>query len=101
MALPELTYEQRVDALNKALEARRVRAKLKQDLCDKKVTIKDVLAMDDPAVKKLRVFDLISALPGIGKRRAEKIMDQCNISYSRRVKGLGRIQREDLLRYFN
>ena len=43
MALPTLTPEQRAQALEKAAEARKKRAELKQQLKSGKVTLADVL----------------------------------------------------------
>ena len=44
---------------------------------------------------------LIESLPGYGKAKASKIMDELGISATRRVKGLGARQREQLLEVLN
>lgn len=54
----------------------------------------------DPAVAKLRVSDLLAALPRIGPVRAEAIMGTLAIAPTRRVRGLGERQRRALLAYF-
>jgi signal recognition particle GTPase len=100
MALPTLTPEQRAEALAKAAEARKKRAELKQQLKSGKVTLSDVLARSDDTVGKMKVSNVLESLPGVGKVRAQKIMEELDISASRRVRGLGAKQREQLLGRF-
>ena len=56
-----------------------------------------MLESDDPIASRMKVSTLIESLPGYGKAKAAKIMDELGISASRRVKGLGARQREQLL----
>ena len=101
MPLPTLTEEQRKAALEKAAEARRARAELKEELKKGTMKLKDVLAKsDDDIVGKMKVSAVLEALPGVGKVRARKIMERLEISTSRRVRGLGTKQREALLDEF-
>jgi DNA uptake protein ComE-like DNA-binding protein len=101
MALPTLTPEQRAQALEKAAEARRKRAELKQQLKSGKVTLGDVLGRSgEDVVGKMKVANVLESLPGVGKVRAQKIMEELDISASRRVRGLGAKQREQLLDRF-
>jgi hypothetical protein len=101
MALPELTPEQRAQALAKAAEARKKRAVLKGELKSGKRTLPDVLQKsDDDTVGKMKVSNVLESLPGVGKVRAQKIMEELDISSSRRVRGLGAKQREQLLDKF-
>ena len=97
MALPQLTDEQRKAALEKAAAARHARAELRENIKSGKVTVKDVLESDDPIAQRLKVSALIESLPGYGKAKAAKIMNELGISATRRVKGLGARQREQLL----
>ena len=97
MALPTLTDEQRKEALEKAAQARHERAQLREDIKSGKVDIADVLNSDDPIASRMKVSALIESLPGYGKAKANKIMEDLGISSSRRVKGLGARQREQLL----
>ena len=64
-------------------------------------TLKDVLESDDPIASRMKVSALIESLPGYGKAKATKIMDELGISSTRRVKGLGARQREQLLGVFS
>ena len=97
MALPELTDEQRKQALEKAAAARHARAELREDIKSGTVSVQEVLDSDDPIAQRLKVSALIESLPGYGKAKAAKIMDELGISSTRRVKGLGARQREQLL----
>ena len=101
MPLPTLTEEQRKEALAKAAEARRKRAELKAQLKAEKVTLRDVLARQgDDVVGKMKVSAVLESLPGVGKVRARKIMEELEISASRRVRGLGAKQKDNLLKQF-
>ena len=97
MALPQLTDEQRKAALEKAAKARHERAELREKIKSGKVSLESVLESDDPIASRMKVSTLIESLPGYGKAKAAKIMDELGISVSRRVKGLGARQREQLV----
>ena len=97
MALPQLTDEQRKAALEKAAQARHERAELREKIKSGKVSLESVLESDDPIASRMKVSTLIESLPGYGKAKAAKIMDELGISASRRVKGLGARQREQLV----
>jgi hypothetical protein len=102
VALPPLTPEQRAAALAKAAAARRARAELKVQLKSSGTSLADVLRSgeSDEAIGKMKVEALLEALPGVGKVRAQRIMERLEISPSRRVRGLGAKQREALQREF-
>lgn len=97
MALPQLSAEARLEALQKAAVARRERSELLGALKAGTLALPDVLAREDDVTGKTPVRRLLEALPGIGKVRAERIMTDLGIAESRRVKGLGPRQREALL----
>lgn len=99
MALPKLSPEARKEALAKALEVRRKRAQIREDLKSGKLTLADVLnKANDPVIGRMKVSTLLQSLQGIGKKRAEKIMQEVGISENRRVQGLGKKQKEELLK---
>ena len=101
MPLPQLTEEQRRQALEKAAEARRARAELKQKLKAGTMTLQQMLhTQGDETIGKMKVSAVLEALPGVGKVRAKKIMEQLDISTSRRVRGLGDKQKQALLEQF-
>ena len=94
---PQLTPEQRQAALAKAAEARAARAEIKARLRNESLTLADALDSDDTNIGKLKVVSLLESLPGVGKVKARKIMDDVGIADNRRVQGLGTQQRQALL----
>jgi ribosomal protein S13 len=54
----------------------------------------------DETLAKLKVVSVLESLPGVGKVRARRLMEELDISESRRLRGLGRNQREALLGRF-
>lgn len=103
MALPPLTPEQRAAATEKAKEARRTRAQVKNRLKNGQGSLADVITegASDDAVGKMKVSALLESLPGVGKVRARRIMDEIGISESRRVRGLGTHQARALVERFD
>jgi hypothetical protein len=99
---PALTDEQRQAALKKAAEVRKERAQVKEQLKSGKLNLEDVLeqAEKSEVIGKMKVISLLEALPGVGKVRARKIMNELEIAESRRIKGLGARQRQGLLERF-
>ncbi len=96
---PQLTAEQRSDALKKAAEARKQRAEIKEKLKLGSVTLAELLdkAPTDELVGKMKVSTVLESLPGIGKVRSKKIMDSIGIKETRRLQGLGVKQKQALL----
>ncbi|MFP5298026.1 MAG: integration host factor, actinobacterial type [Actinomycetota bacterium] len=98
---PPLSDEQRRQALEKAAEARRKRAELKEQLKSGRTSLKELLERShDDIVGKMKVSTVLESLPGVGRVRARKIMERLDISDSRRIRGLGQKQRENLLAEF-
>lgn len=102
MALPKLTPEQRQAALDKAAQARQLRAEVKNRLKNSGASLAEVIqeSRANDVVAKLRVVDLLQSMPGVGKVRAKEIMDRIGIAESRRLRGLGANQVQALLREF-
>ena len=94
---PQLTPEQRTAALAKAAEARAARAEIKARLKMGSMTLSQALASDDNNVGKLKVVSMLESLPGVGKVKARRVMDEIGIADNRRVQGLGTQQRAALL----
>jgi hypothetical protein len=98
---PQLSDEQRRQALEKAAEARRKRAELKDQLKSGRTTLRELVdRTDDDVVGKMKVSTVLESLPGVGRVRARKIMERLDISESRRMRGLGAKQKEHLLDEF-
>ena len=93
-APPQLTANQRSAALAKAKESRQIRSAAKNKIKSGELSLSDIfmLAEKDSFIAKMRVFDLLAALNGVGKIRATAIMERLNISPTRRIQGLGKHQ---------
>ena len=102
MAPPKLTAEQRATALEKAARARRVRSEMKDLLKSGEVTFPALLerASTDELIDGMKVFAALSAMPGTGKIKAKRMMEELNIAANRRIRGLGERQRAALLDEF-
>jgi len=102
VALPHLSDAQRQEALQKAAHARQVRAEIKNRLKHSGASLAEVIeeAKTNEMVAKLRVRDLLQSMPGVGKVRAQEIMDRIGIADSRRLRGLGSKQAEAILAEF-
>jgi hypothetical protein len=94
---PQLTPEQRADALAKAALARAARAEVKNQLKIGSLSLAEALASTDVTIGKLKVVSLLESLPGVGKVKARRIMEDIGIADNRRVQGLGQQQRAALL----
>jgi hypothetical protein len=95
---PPLSEEQRRQALEKAAIARRKRAELKEQLKSGRTSLKELLERThDEIVGKMKVSSVLESLPGVGRVRARKMMERLDISESRRMRGLGSKQKENLL----
>src|SRR6266702_8530964 len=102
MPLPTLNEEQRRAALAKAAEARWKRDEIKKELKSGKRALKDILDhQGNETVGKMKVSTVLESLPGVGKVKARRLMEQLDISATRRVRGLGSKQRTALLSEFS
>lgn len=99
MSLKPLSDTERTAARNKATAARAERAEIKAKLKDGRVSVAEVIdtAKNVESIGRLRVVELLEALPGIGKVRAAAIMESIGIAPTRRVRGLGVHQRKALI----
>ena len=95
---PSLSPDQRQAALEKAGAARRQRAELKEKLKMGSITLQELLdqAERDEVVGKMKMLTVLESLPGLGKVKARRLMEEIGISETRRVQGLGQKQREAL-----
>jgi hypothetical protein len=99
MGPPKLTPEQRARALKKAAAARRQRAELRELLKNGTVTLPELFerAAEDETVAGMKVKAVLTAMPGLGKVKAFRLMETLEIAENRRVRGLGTRQRKALL----
>ncbi|MEY4624287.1 MAG: hypothetical protein RLZZ07_917, partial [Actinomycetota bacterium] len=78
MELPRLTDSERAAALERAAQARKVRAEIKAELKSGKRSLEEVinLGKSDDFIGKMKVSALIESLPGVGKVRALAVMEK-------------------------
>ena len=102
-APPKLTDAQRRAALEKAAEARRVRAELKALIKMGSRNIHDVLELSDTneIISRTKVLAILESMPKIGKVKARRIMQEIGIAENRRLRGLGDQQRAALIAEFS
>ena len=86
-----------MDALRRANEIRVRRAQLKKDLKDGRVRIESVLERPPDYVETAKVFDILMAVPKLGRVKASRLLNQCRISQSKTVGGLSERQRTELV----
>ena len=94
---PPISPEDRAAALRKAAEARRQRAEIKEKLKMGSVTLPELFEQTDETVAKMKVLTVLESLPGLGKVKARRMMDEVGIAQNRKVQGLGTNQRKALL----
>jgi guanylate kinase len=102
MQPPLLSPEDRARALAKASASRKRRAEVKAQIKSGEFSLSQVfeISKDDEAVAKMRVFELLESISGVGKVRARSVMERLNISPTRRIQGLGAKQLPALLAEF-
>tara|TARA_Y100001960_G_C14414491_1_gene699792 strand:+ start:135 stop:449 length:315 start_codon:yes stop_codon:yes gene_type:complete len=100
--LPQLTDEQRREALAKAAKARRVRAEVKELLKMGSLKLSGLLerADNDEILARMKVLSVLESLPKLGKVKARRTMEEVGISEGRRLRGLGAQQRSALVSRF-
>lgn len=95
---PTISPEARQAALEKAAAARRSRAELKERLKMGSLNLTELLEQrSDETVGKMKVLAVLESLPGLGKVKARRVMEEIGIADTRRVQGLGANQLKALL----
>jgi len=79
-------------ALATAAQFRKERAEVKSSIARSEITIFDAINDHRESIRRMRVLDLLAAVPGVGKSRASNIMERRAISPTRRIGGLGPLQ---------
>jgi hypothetical protein len=99
---PQLSPEDRARALEKAAAARRERADLKNRLKMGSLSLRELLdqAETNEIYGKTKVLAVLESLPGVGKVKARRAMEEVGIAETRRLRGLGKEQRAKLLDMF-
>jgi guanylate kinase len=73
-----LTAEQRKAALEKAAQVRRERAAVKTRIKNSEASVRQIISegQDNEIIGKMRVLDVLQAIPGLGKVRARNLMER-------------------------
>ena len=98
--VPILTEEERRQNLDKALKARRERAEVRAKLASGEMSVDDVFKLADDGnetILRIPVESLIRSLPGYALSRTQKLMKRLRIAQTRRIRGLSKRQRNELL----
>lgn len=93
--LPKLTPEERFAASQKAIETRKARMRLKREMKDGNLSV--AAAIELPVMQRMKVFEFIRAIPGIGINRAREFMISNSIADNRRVGGLSKHRRAQVI----
>ena len=95
MGIPELTSEQRRQALDRAMAARHERACFLARCKAGEVAPAEAIA--DPVAQRVPARRFLESFPGMGSAKAQAVMEACGIAATRRVLGLGCRQRGAVL----
>ena len=92
MQPPKISNRFRRKAGEKAVAARRERATIKALVASGELFFFDLFKDERKSIARMKLIDLLQSVPGIGKVRAELILDRTKISPSRRIGGVGHRQ---------
>lgn len=95
-AAPPLTPEQRERGAMRCKEARRKRADARARISRMEISAASLLDSEDKALRRMKVCDLLRALPGLGPAGAGAAMRACGIAEDRRISTIGDRQRAEL-----
>ena len=98
---PLRSLDQRMEALKRANDIRVRRAQLKKDLKSGDARIEQILSDPPEYVSTAKVFDMLMAVPKLGRVKAARLLNSCRISQSKTVGGLSERQRAELVSLFN
>jgi hypothetical protein len=97
---PSRSLDQRLDALDRANQIRVRRAQLKRGLKSGETTFQEILESPPDYVLTAKVYDMLLAVPRLGRVRAGRLLTQCRISQSKTIGGLSERQRGELIDLF-
>jgi hypothetical protein len=97
---PSRSLDQRLDALDRANQIRVRRAQLKRGLKSGETTFQEILENPPDYVLTAKVYDMLLAVPRLGRVRAGRLLTQCRISQSKTIGGLSERQRGELIDLF-
>jgi hypothetical protein len=86
-----------LEALVKANEIRRDRARLKRELAAGTARLAQVLVDPPRCASTAKLRELLLACPGLGPAKADRLLSRCRIAHAKTVAGLTERQRTELL----
>jgi len=96
-AIPQRSASQQMQALAIANQTRTYRARLKGDIKLGRVSATGILAAPPEQTQTMKVFDVLMAMPMIGRVKATAMLRRANVSPSKTIAGLSDRQRRELL----
>jgi hypothetical protein len=87
-----------------ARDIRKMRSVIKEDIKSCRLSLEKVLTDKDTywkCIANMKLIDLVSSLPGYGKKSSEKILAKLKISSCKTINGLGPKQKESFVQYFH
>jgi hypothetical protein len=87
-----------------ARDIRKKRSEIKSDLKAGKITFRELFEDTkkyEKYIANMNTLELVSALPGIGRVKAEKMLKEMGISFCKKIGGLGKNQKRKFYKYFN
>ena len=100
MQPPKLSNRFRRKAGRNAVLARQERARIKDQVSSGELNFFSLFESKSKAIARMKMIDLLQSVPGIGKVRAQVILERAKISPSRRIGGIGNRQLALLRREF-
>lgn len=94
---PERSLQQRMEALQRANDVRSKRAELKREIKAGKADLGELLVEPPEFLETAKVFDLMMAMPKVGRVKANKVLQRTRTSPSKTIGGLSLRQRQEIL----
>lgn len=98
---PERSLEQRKTALQRANKIRSSRSSYKRDLRAGRKDLSEVILNPPEWMHTAKIYELLLAVPKIGRVKASKAIAAARVSHSKTVGGLSPRQRHDLVAALN
>ncbi len=97
----DISDADRYEALAKANDMRHERSVLRKRIKSGELGLPEIFAMEGSLlIDRMKVSVLIESMPGFGKAKAAKLMEELKIAPTRRIQGLGERQRRELIERF-
>jgi hypothetical protein len=99
LTAPDRSLKQRMDALERANKIRTQRKDLKLGLKAGRIEVSGLILDPPEVLGTMKLFDLLIAVPKLGRTKVNRILTQCRISPSKTIGGLSERQRGEIVAY--